>query len=181
MFLEISIIRNVYQLLELKASNAFCVLITLNFLLILRKTFSMNLICELNKIYHYERIFLSQNSGINWNKFRDCNSKYFHIVSKVIRVKGKIPSLQDHNLQWITDQSILKNMSRENFVKILSSTTTDSAISLPFNFNNIVTAEQVVSLSSPITEEEVKSNLFRINPIKCPGPDGIQLLFLQKH
>lgn len=36
-------------------------------------------------------------------------------------------------------------------------------------------------MTKPINKEEVKHNLFQMDPIKSPGLDGIQLVFSQKY
>jgi hypothetical protein len=58
----------------------------------------------------------------------------------------------------------------------------------PGNIDVVVNAmDQVVSqdmndsLLFPITEEEVKTALFQMNPSKAPGPDGMSALFFQKY
>ncbi|XP_056688698.1 uncharacterized protein [Spinacia oleracea] len=47
--------------------------------------------------------------------------------------------------------------------------------------NLAVNVEEFDMLNSPVSIDEVRNNLFAMDPIKAPGPDGIQPIFFQKH
>lgn len=44
-----------------------------------------------------------------------------------------------------------------------------------------MSSSEMESLIRPISETEVKFNLFQMDPIKSSGPDGIQPVFYQKY
>ncbi|XP_021722045.1 uncharacterized protein LOC110689588 [Chenopodium quinoa] len=49
-----------------------------------------DLIHELNLIYKKERVIWAKKAGINWSKFGDFNTKYFHTLAKARKSRGKI-------------------------------------------------------------------------------------------
>lgn len=42
-----------------------------------------------------ERVIWAQKAGINWRKFSDWNTKYFHTLEKVKKSRSKILCLKD--------------------------------------------------------------------------------------
>ncbi|XP_056690122.1 uncharacterized protein [Spinacia oleracea] len=138
------------------------------------------LLLDLNDIFRKERLIWAQIAGLNWRKYGDYNTKYFHLLAKIKKSRGKILALKNSNGDWITKLEDLKNLAT-GFYENLFATTMDfsSLKSITLNHSTLSDANSN-RLLEPITIEEVKANLFQMDPIKSPGPDGIQPIFFQK-
>ncbi|KAL2906857.1 hypothetical protein RDABS01_005567 [Bienertia sinuspersici] len=138
------------------------------------------LLTDLNDLYRIERTIWAQKAGLNWRKYGDYNTKYFHTIAKIKKNRQKILTLQDSHGNWITDDLELKNWACSYFATVLTTTQTTHPLEPSvFNPTTLSSAHQI-TLTSPVTMQEIKTNLFMMDPIKSPGPDGIQPLFYQK-
>ncbi|XP_056698546.1 uncharacterized protein [Spinacia oleracea] len=140
-----------------------------------------DLLANLNDIYKKERIIWAQKAGINWRKYADYNTKYFHTIAKIKKSKGKILTLKNDQNEWVTDQLLLKNMASSYFQCLFTSQHIQGNFIFNKKSNLKLTEEEIKDLSIMISIEEVRHNLFFMDPIKTPGPDGIQPIFFQKH
>lgn len=102
-------------------------------------------------------------------------------MAKVRKSRGKILALKDDNGPWVSDAGILKGMARSFYQTMFQTTHISSPRSTEINNQVWVSEDDCKDLLRPITEEEVRSNLFRMDPIKSPGPDGIQPVFYQNY
>ncbi|XP_056692109.1 uncharacterized protein [Spinacia oleracea] len=140
-----------------------------------------DLLKQLDDILNKERLIWAQKAGMNWRKYADYNTKYFHILAKIRKSKGKILTLQNDQGEWITDQTSLKSLAVNYFNKLLQTTHVFSSFKNSGLSPCKISDTDKTNLIREVTMEEVKSNLFSMDPIKCPGPDGIQAVFFQKH
>lgn len=127
-----------------------------------------------------ERVIWAQKAGLNWRKYADWNTRYFHTIAKVKKSRSKILCLKNDDDVWILDQEHLKSMARLYFMNIFTTThSVSSRLNTPISVTRI-SDEDARTLITPPISEEIKSIIFQMNPIKSPGPEGIQPLFLQK-
>lgn len=70
-----------------------------------------NLLLDLKDIFNKERIIWAQKAGLNWRKYGDYNTRYFHVLATVRKTRGKILTLKNEVGNWITDSNELKNMA----------------------------------------------------------------------
>ncbi|XP_021724281.1 uncharacterized protein LOC110691632 [Chenopodium quinoa] len=139
-----------------------------------------SLLSDLNAIYRMKRVIWAQKAGINWRKFGDYNTKYFHILAKVKRSRGKIVALNNVDGVLIEDIPSLKSLARAHFISLFSSSIPPHSASLPCPAIQELNENECSLLPSIPSLEEVKSNLFLMDPIKSPSPDGLQPLFFQQ-
>ncbi|XP_062093733.1 uncharacterized protein LOC133799749 [Humulus lupulus] len=97
---------------------------------------------RMSKLYES---FLRQKRKINWLRFGDENTTYFHGSLKQRRMRNRITS-------FINDEGqIVENYSE---------------------LGSVLSLEQQLMLIQPFTKKGVKRDLFSIHSIKSPGPDG---------
>lgn len=72
-------------------------------------------------------------------------------------------------------------MVKEFFQNIFTTSQTSHPISRSFVSPSVLNHSEISSLKSRVTLEEVKEALMQMDPLKCPGPDGIQPLFYQRN
>lgn len=118
---------------------------------------------------------------MNRRKHGDLNTKYFHLIAKIRKSRGKFLTLKGDNDEWITDDGALKQLAVSFFKQIFQTTHFQSCGVPSLQIPRIISSDEVISLCRPITEEEVKYNLFQMDLIKSPGPDGIQHVFYHKY
>ncbi|XP_048490396.1 uncharacterized protein LOC125492264 [Beta vulgaris subsp. vulgaris] len=149
---------------------------TSTFLLNLEK----NLLNDLNHIHLVEKRIWAQKAGFDWRRNGDLNTRYFHIIAKIKKSRGKIHALQNLNGDWEFDDLVLKDLARLTFRNIL--TTNHSLSLLNCSFNPLITlsTEEAASLISPVLIEELNIIVKSMSPIKSLGPDGIQPVFYQQ-
>ncbi|XP_056692071.1 uncharacterized protein [Spinacia oleracea] len=139
------------------------------------------LLQRLNDILNKERLIWAQKSGMNWRKYGDYNTKYFHMIANIKKSRGKILTLKNNEDVWITDEDQLKTMATDYFQNLFTTTKLSGNLFCHTHSNFSINHEENNALGSIITMDEVHSNLFAMDPIKSPGPDGIQPIFFQKH
>lgn len=62
-----------------------------NFLYNLEKT----LLKDLKDIFHKERIIWAKKSGLNWRKYGNYNTRYFHMLATVRKTRGTVFTLKN--------------------------------------------------------------------------------------
>ncbi|XP_056688797.1 uncharacterized protein [Spinacia oleracea] len=140
-----------------------------------------DLINQLNTIFRRERIIWAQKAGLNWWKFGDYNTKYFHIIAKVRKSRGKILTLKNSDGVWVTDVEVLKDLAVSYFDNLFQTSLIKSTLGVFCPNVNMLTNEDRLGLLNPISKDEVWHNLRLMDPIKSPGPDGIQPIFFQRY
>ncbi|KAL8115300.1 hypothetical protein AgCh_021954 [Apium graveolens] len=134
---------------------------------------------ELSLILSQREIFWRQRSKQLWLQSGDQNSRFFHASASTRRRNNQIHRLQNDTGNWVDWENGLPDLISRYF--------TDLFKTGGLNYNDItqwvpttISAVQNEQLLSPISDEEVKTALFQMNPDKSPGPDGMTLGFYQK-
>ncbi|XP_021773155.1 uncharacterized protein LOC110737090 [Chenopodium quinoa] len=92
------------------------------------------------------------------------------------------------NLSWVNafphtkvnDDLILKDMASEFFKDKISSKLNDNIVKISFNPYFRISSSEASRISKIPSIEEIKEVLFRMDPMKCPGPDDKLKPFLNK-
>ena len=123
---------------------------------------------SLNHIHSLEKRIWAQKAGVDWRKYGDYNTRYFHIVAKIKKSRVKILSLKDNHGIWIYEKRFLNLWP--GIILPLSLTqnfNVSSRISSSISNNNLL------GLSAPTSKEELKDINFSISRVKCPGSYGL--------
>ncbi|XP_062093666.1 uncharacterized protein LOC133799683 [Humulus lupulus] len=122
----------------------------------------------------YYDSYLRQKSKINWLRYCDDSTAYFHACLKQRRATNHITS-------FINDAGQLNEKFEDvvahfviHFRSIMGSKSTTFVIIQRdcFSHGGILSLDQQLRLIKPFTKKEVEAAMFSINPIKSPGPDG---------
>ncbi|XP_062099916.1 uncharacterized protein LOC133805776 [Humulus lupulus] len=118
--------------------------------------------------------FLRQKRKINWLRFGDENTAYFHASLKQRRISNLITSYMNDEGQIIDNYAEVVEHFYNHFKGFLgkSSTATSQVDQDYFQKGPVLTLEQQLDLIKPFTKKDVKKSLFSIPSIKSLGPDG---------
>lgn len=140
------------------------------------------LLRSLNVLWEQEEMYWHQRSRLNYLRFGDKNTRFFHITATQRRQRNLILRLKNEQDEWISHPKGISAIIRNHFSDIFS----DPIHSC--NFDNVlrstsnkISAEQNVRLCRGICIEEIKSAVFELGSLKAPGPDGFPGLFYQKY
>ncbi|XP_062086301.1 uncharacterized protein LOC133792412 [Humulus lupulus] len=118
--------------------------------------------------------FLRQISKVNWLRYGDDNTAYFHACLKQRRASNRITSYVNESSQLIERFEEVVDHFVNHFRKVMGS---QSTASVPiqrscFRLGHRLSLDQHLGLIKPFTRKEVEDALFSISSIKSPGPDG---------
>ncbi|XP_074351885.1 uncharacterized protein LOC141691038 [Apium graveolens] len=111
----------------------------------------------LHLILDQREIFWRQRSKQLWFHSGDKNGKYFPVSASVRRRNNQISCLKDGEA------------TRTDWLEVVDC------------MESKITAEQNVELFQQVSELEVRTAIFQMDPDKSPGPDGMTPAFYQKH
>ncbi|KAH1046922.1 hypothetical protein J1N35_037706 [Gossypium stocksii] len=133
---------------------------------------------ELDSVLHHEELLWRQKARCDWLAFGDRNTKFFHRRTLQRRKHNRIIALKNQMGDWIMDEDVLKqeavtfyeNLYREN------SRGLDGRGRGAFP---VLSQEDILFLSKPVFNEEIKKALFDMAPLKAPSNDGLYAFFYQ--
>jgi len=136
---------------------------------------------EYNHILYQEEMLWYQKSREKWIKFGDKNSSFFHAQTIIRRKKNRIHRLQLPNGIWTTDSTILQEEAQNYFKNLFANTQPHHNRTFTTGHHPIIDNLGKLSLTKPITKNEVFAALNSMKPYKAPGPDGFQCIFFKQY
>lgn len=135
---------------------------------------------ELEKWLGIEESQLRQKSRELWLNLGDKNTKFFYSSLKNRYNKNSISHLFDGEGRAATDIIKLRNEAVDFYDKLYNQ---DSYWNYfpELTVKRKLTPEAAAWLIRDVTDNEIKSTMFQINPDKAPGPDGFNARFFQLH
>ncbi|KAL3734421.1 hypothetical protein ACJRO7_023728 [Eucalyptus globulus] len=129
-----------------------------------------------------EESFFRQKSRVRWLREGDLNTKFFHHSVKRSQLQNRIISISDgHNL--ITDPAEVQQIFVRHFRNLLSAAVPSSN---PFveeiraKLACTLDENQILAISQPFTDDEIRATLFSLASGKAPGPDGFNVDFFKQ-
>lgn len=116
---------------------------------------------------------------MDWLEAGDRNSKYFHSKARSRKKKNLIASLQDFYGQPQASDEGMASMINEFFGSLFTSSNPSKQLITKATdpINTHLTVDLRLDFSLTFSEEEVKTAVFSMSPIKALGPDGFQTIF----
>ena len=139
-------------------------------------------LCNLVFFSTAKESFIRQKSRALWIKEGDQNSKYFHGCLKDRVNNNKILSLTLEDGTQLFNPSDIHLAAIEHFKNLFSedATATADPLDLSYFVSKSISPSKATELISRVTEEEIKSTIFKMSPDKAPRPDGYNAFFFQK-
>ncbi|KAJ1391783.1 hypothetical protein SESBI_36355 [Sesbania bispinosa] len=120
---------------------------------------------EFQRILDQEELFWVHKSHCDWVKFGDRNTRLYHTIVVVRLKKNKVEALQNEDGVLVSDMASLKNMIVDFFKHMYCEEGRPSTWPLVGKFPG-PTASKLTDLHLPFMEEEVKSAIFSMGPLK---------------
>jgi len=134
---------------------------------------------KLGTLWRQEEMYWGIRSRINWLKWGDQNTKFFHATTIQRRQRNKISMLRLEENVWSREPQIIKQHITSYYKDLYSSVGTRYYQPILEQCPLVVSQEMNGMLISPITKEEVQQAVFQMGASKAPGPDGLSGLFYQ--
>ncbi|KAL9687653.1 hypothetical protein QQ045_032060 [Rhodiola kirilowii] len=139
---------------------------------------------ELDQWLLREEILWMQRSRVTWLNSGDKNTKFFHARANQRRKKNWLRELRDIHGTKFSEPDKLTEIASEYFDNMFTSSLTDGPMDwerLLWCVKPVVTEEMNCMLMGDVREDEVRSAIFSMGPLKAPGIDGFPALFYQKN
>ncbi|KAJ8750588.1 hypothetical protein K2173_015755 [Erythroxylum novogranatense] len=133
----------------------------------------IDLQAELEEILDNEEILWRQKSRCEWLADGDRNTKYYHSRTMARRRRNKISALRLQDNSWCYDDAMLKQEAIDFFSNLY---TVEGQPPGPFpdkGYFPSISRLNFESLQRKVTEDEIKSALMDMYPLKASGVDGI--------
>lgn len=136
---------------------------------------------QLQLQYRLEEEFWRNKSRVLWLQAGDKNTKYLHAKTKQRRQRNRILHIEDDQGRSYSKAKDIKSHIIKYFKSLYKSNGVNISLHLLNGIPKSVTEEINRSLTRAVSEEEIKSALFAMNPDKAPGPDGMTAGFYRQH
>nr|GEX34392.1 reverse transcriptase [Tanacetum cinerariifolium] len=139
------------------------------------------LLQELETIWLREEMFCHQRSRVNWLKYGDCNSRFFHLYAIQRGQKNKMSGLKNSQEEWIYDNGEIQRLVRDHFGSIFTTNGARNYEEVISDLKPVVSETMNLQLQSPITDSKIHKATKQLEGLKAPGEDGFSGIFYQKY
>ncbi|XP_058009719.1 uncharacterized protein LOC131183256 [Hevea brasiliensis] len=136
---------------------------------------------EYERILTEEELYWYQKSCSKWLSYGDRNTRYFHSLSMKRSRRNRINMLKDDSDQWCEDQQSLKNLAVQFFSNLYFE---DRVVFPSCPFSNkfpLLDPDEVEMLGKNVGDDEIRTALFQMDPMKAQGLDGYNVFLFQKN
>lgn len=133
---------------------------------------------EYETVLAQDEIMWFQKSRARWLQYGDCNTRYFHGVTAVRRMKNIYDMLKGDDGAWIKESSQLEYMVTNYYKTLFQDDEQFSTLGLSGVFPTLDEGE-LLDLGRRVFRAEIFQTVKRMGSFKAPGPDGYQAIFYQ--
>jgi hypothetical protein len=139
------------------------------------------IIAELNNLLEQEEKKWQQRAKVNWLKFGDKNSKYFHACASQKQKRRNIQQIKDKEGHMCTNQGDIENAFIQYFQELFTAGKHLEVEACMRVLEPKVTELMNQKLLADFTEEDISIALNQMAPLKAPGPDGFSACFYKNN
>uniref|UniRef100_A0A803NZ18 Reverse transcriptase domain-containing protein n=2 Tax=Cannabis sativa TaxID=3483 RepID=A0A803NZ18_CANSA len=122
-----------------------------------------------------------QKSRENWIRFGDANSKFFHSSTIINRRRNFINSVEVSPGVWSNERDVIGGYFNDHFLSLFESSGSTIGVEFEPLFVEKVTEEDNDFMGRLPEVEEIREVVFKLHPLKAPGPDGFPGIFYRKY
>uniref|UniRef100_A0A803P438 CCHC-type domain-containing protein n=1 Tax=Cannabis sativa TaxID=3483 RepID=A0A803P438_CANSA len=122
-----------------------------------------------------------QKSRENWLKYGDNNTKFFHASTVVRRRKNRVSCIETSPNVWIPSRHDIDQYFQDKFQELYQSTNPVINEDLDALFTIKVSPEENLLICRTPEDSEISEVIFKMHPLKAPGPDGFSGIFYRKY
>ncbi|KAL4352119.1 hypothetical protein GQ457_06G008250 [Hibiscus cannabinus] len=132
---------------------------------------------ELQKLWESEERHWHQRARVNWIKFGDKNTKFFHATTIQRNRKNAIVKIKSVDGSWLEDEGEICREFENHFKKLYTKEEDIDIGILQDLIPQLITTDINSVLCREVTEEEIKKAVFDMGTLKAPGSDGFSRIF----
>jgi hypothetical protein len=136
---------------------------------------------KLAKLQEEEDLYWRQRAKVEWMRFGDQNTKFFHASANQKKKNNFIHSISDEQGQLWDTQEQVGTAFVHYFTQLFKTKTPCNMMQVVEAIEPCVTPAMNDLLVKEFTVEEVGAALNQMSPLKAPGPDGFSADFYQKN
>lgn len=132
------------------------------------------LLTKLNKLWEQDEIYWHQCSRLNYLRFGDRHTRFFHITATQRRQRNLILRLKNEREEWVTSPRGISDIISHHFNSIFTDvhpyTNSDRALS---GVSDKISADSNANLCKLVSDLEITSAVSQMGVLKAPGPDQL--------
>ena len=137
----------------------------------------MELFSQLGLVEKKLESIYRRKARVNWIKYGDINSKFFHNAIKWRRLKNEVKGVEI-GTQWCEEPEAVRREAKSLFEKRFTATQ-DYGVNLGSMEFKSLSSEASRNMIASFFEEEVKDAVWQCGGSKSPGPDGFNFNFIK--
>uniref|UniRef100_A0A803P4J0 Reverse transcriptase domain-containing protein n=1 Tax=Cannabis sativa TaxID=3483 RepID=A0A803P4J0_CANSA len=122
-----------------------------------------------------------QKSRENWLRFGDGNMKFFHASTLIRRRRNYVGAVRGDMGQWIRGRDNIGKHFQDHFHEMFVSSNPLIEDELETLFIEKVTTSENEAICRIPEVGEIKEVVYKMHPLKAPGPDGFPGIFFRKY
>lgn len=126
---------------------------------------------EQGQILLQEELLWQQKSHVDWLRYGDANTTFFHTSTLVRQRRNKITALQDAVGNWVESKGALQNMALQFYDSLFLSNPEANGV-FPTGLFPPIPMSMRLGLEADYSIDETKRALQGMGSSKAPGPDG---------
>ncbi|CAN6715757.1 unnamed protein product [Malus baccata var. baccata] len=119
-----------------------------------------------------EESYWMQRSRVRWLREGDANTNFFHNSTLQRRQRNQIIKIKDELGNWVEQPGRVRKLVEDHFMQTFTSGGARNWGSLLECISPRVTEDMNQALLKPVSEDEIKTAIFKMGGLKAPGPDG---------
>jgi hypothetical protein len=136
---------------------------------------------KLKNLLDSEELWWRQRAKADWLKSGDRNTRFFHACASERKRRNSVVSIKDENGNVWENSRDVEEAFTDYFTTLFTQGPGGDFSPCIQPISCKVTEEMNMELGKNFTPEEVEVALFQMEPLKAPGPDGLNAGFFQQN